>query len=108
MNPGQFIAVMNTIDNLHVKQKLTVGTVNVQVVENCELEEITGKKVGQKLVVKLTRRKYPTTVSSSTIHIYPTEQKFMIQGSVHAKSMAEKEFLLPLIRSSLVGQTIKV
>merc|ERR1712129_609420 len=81
-NPGEFKVVMDTLESLQVQQRFTLGNVNINVTENIKMEEKTGKKVSQKLVLRLTRRTFPTSTTSPTLHIYPTEQKVMIQGSL--------------------------
>jgi hypothetical protein len=108
MNPGEFKEVMDVLTNLQVGQKFSVDNVNVSVSENVEGEEKTSRKVQLKIVLRLNRRTVPTFTTSPTIHIYPTDQKLMIQGSFQAKSMAEKEFLLPLLEKVLSGKEASV
>ena len=38
------------------------------------------------------------------MHNYPTDQKIMVQGSIQAQSMCEKELLSPLIKKVLSGK----
>ena len=104
MNPGEFKEVMDYLVRINVGQKFTVGTVNVNVVENCEMEEKVHKKIQHKMVLRLNRRTFPTATTNQTLHIYPTIQKFMIQGSNQAQAMGEKEFLIPLIKKVLAGR----
>ena len=81
MNPGEFKEVMDVMTSLQVGQKFSVGNVNVLVSENVESEEKKSRKVLHKIVLRLNRRTFPTFTTSPTIHIYPTDQKLMIQGS---------------------------
>ena len=108
MNPGEFLEVMGTIVNLKKGQKFTIGNVNIHVTENCETEDKVHKKTVHKLVLRLTRRTFPTATTSPTVHVYPTDQKFMIQGSMAAMDMCEKEFFIPLIKKVLAGKEAKV
>ena len=104
MNPGEFKIVMDKLTMLQVGQKLTVDNINIHVSENCTMEEKTNKNVHHKLVFRLTRRTFPTLTTSPTMHNYPTDQKIMVQGSIQAQSMCEKEFLSPFIQKVLSGK----
>ena len=108
MNPGEFVEVMGTIVNLNIGQKFTLGNVNIHVTENCQTEDKVHKKTMHKLVLRLTRRTFPTATTSPTVHVYPTDQKFMIQGSMAAMDMCEKEFFIPLIKKVLAVKEMKV
>ena len=107
-NPGEFKVVMDQLESLQPKQKFTLGNVNVNITENTKTEEKAGIKVSQKLVLRLTRRTFPTSTTSSTVHVYPTEQKVMIQGSRAAQDMCEKEFVVPLVKKLLAGKNNEV
>ena len=108
LNPGEFKEVMDVLANLKVNQKFTLDKLNVNVVESYVMEENTMKKIQYKLVLRLNKRTFPTATTSPTFHIYPTEQKIMIQGSRQAQAMGEKEFLLPFIDKVLNGKEAKV
>ena len=104
MNPGEFKEVMDVFVDLKIGQKFTIGNLNVHVTDNYEMEEKALRKVQHKLVLRLTRRIFPTSTTNATFHLYPTEQKLMIQGSIKAQTMGEKEFLLPFIKKVLAGK----
>ena len=108
MNPGEFKEVLDVMTNLQVGQKFSVGNTNVHVSENVESEEKTSKKVQHKIVLRLNKRTFPTSTTSPTIHIYPTDQKLMIQGSLQAQTMAEKDFLRPLVEKVLSGKETSI
>ena len=108
LNPGEFKEVMDVLANLKVSQKFTIGKVNVSVIEGYEMDENKQKKVQYKIVLRLKKRTFPTATTSPTFHIYPTDQKIMIQGSRQAQLMGEKEFLLPFIEKVLNGKEANV
>ena len=108
LNPGEFKEVMDVLANLKVNQKFTLDKLNINIVESYVMEENTMKKIQYKLVIRLNKRTFPTATTSPTFHIYPTEQKIMIQGSRQAQAMGEKEFLLPFIDKVLNGKEAKV
>ena len=108
MNPGEFKEVMDVFVNLKIGQKFTIGNLNVHVTENYEMEERVLRKVQHKLVLRLNRRVFPTSTTNATFHLYPTEQKLMIQGSIKAQSIGEKEFLLPFVKKVLAGKEASI
>ena len=108
MNPGEFKEMMDILVPLKVNRKFNVENVNVHVTDSYEMEENLHKKTQHKLVLRLTRRKFPTLTTSPTLLLYPTDQKIMIQGSLHGQAMGEKEFLLPLVKKVLIGKEEKI
>ena len=108
LNPGEFKEIMDVLANLKVNQKFTIGKVNISVIESYVMDEKTLKKIQYKIVLRLNKRTFPTATTSPTFHIYPTDQKIMIQGSRQAQVMGEKEFLLPFIDKVLNGKEAKV
>ena len=76
--------------------------------ENCESDNKVQKKTLHNLVLRLTRRTCPTATTSPTIHVYPVDHKFMMQGSINAMNMCEKEFFQPFIKKVLVSKEMNV
>ena len=108
LNPGEFKEVMEVLVDLKVNQRFTIGNINIHVIEKYVMEENKMKKVQHKLALRLNKRTFPTATTSPTLHIYPTDQKIMIQGSRQAQLMGEKEFILPFIEKVLNGKEAKV